>query len=64
MKVIDFVNLCDFPDTVDFTLYDYDVYDVVFEGKCDEIPELFFERKVRGFELHNNKLILNLRAIK
>lgn len=61
MKIRDFVNLIDFPDDVKIIIYSYDVWDDIFSGLCDDMPEYLLDEDVNGFELpEKNTIILNI----
>ena len=64
MKVRDIINLIDFPDQQKVALYDYDVWDIVQEDYADAIYLSMYDRDVKGIEIKDKILILNLEATK
>lgn len=63
MKTIlvqDLLDLIDFPEDCVVELYDYFLYDTVFMGICDEVPEEYKQRKVKGIETSQNRLVINM----
>ena len=61
MKVRDFVKCIDFPDDVKVIIYSYEVWDDIFSGLCDDIPEYLLNEEVVGFEIPGkNNIILNI----
>ena len=64
MKVKDIINLVDFPDQQKIALYDYDVWDIVQEDYADAIYPSMYDRDVKGIEIKDKILILNLEATK
>ena len=64
MLVKDIINLIDFPDQQKVALYDYDVWDIVQEDFADAIYPCYYSRTVRGIEIKDSILILNLESTK
>ena len=64
MLVRDIINLIDFPDQQKVVIYDYDVWDIVQEDFADTINLAYYSRTVRGIEVEDNRLILNLESTK
>lgn len=64
MLVEDIINLIDFPDQQKVSIYDYDVWDIVQEDFADAIYPSYYSRTVRGIEIKDSILILNLESTK
>lgn len=64
MLVKDIINLIDFPDQQKVAIYDYDVWDIVQEDFADAIYQAYYSRTVRGIEVKDSILILNLESTK
>ena len=64
MTVQDILNLIDFPDVQKVCIYDYDVWDTVQEDFADCIYPAYLNRCVRGIEVKNSVLIINMEATK
>ena len=64
MLVEDIINLIDFPDQQKVAIYDYDVWDIVQEDFADAIYPSYYSRLVKGIEVKDKILILNLEATK
>lgn len=64
MTVNDILQLIDFPDIQKVSIYDYDVWDTVQEDFADCIFPSYMDRQIRGIEVKNSVLILNLEATK
>lgn len=64
MLVKDIINLIDYPDEQEVSLYDYDVWDIVQEDFADAIYPCYYSRTIRGIEVKGKKLVLNLEATK
>ena len=64
MLVKDIINLIDFPDAQKIALYDYDVWDIVQEDFADAIYPAYYLRSVKGIEIKDSILILNLESTK
>lgn len=64
MLVKDIINLIDFPDQQKVAIYDYDVWDIVQEDFADAISLAYYSRNVKGIEIQDSVLILNLESTK
>lgn len=64
MLAKDIINLIDFPDQQKVAIYDYDVWDIVQEDFADAINLAYYSRTVKGIEVEDNKLVLNLESTK
>ena len=64
MLVKDIINLIDFPDQQKVAIYDYDVWDIVQEDFADAIYLSYYSRLVKGIEVEDNRLVLNLESTK
>lgn len=64
MLVKDIINLIDFPDQQKVAIYDYDVWDTVQEDFADAIYPSYYSRYVKGIEIQDSILILNLESTK
>lgn len=64
MLVKDILNLIDYPDQQKVCLYDYDVWDNVQEDVADTIYPCYMNRVIRGIEIKDSVLVLNLEATK
>ena len=64
MLVKDIINLIDFPDQQKVALYDYDVWDIVQEDFADAIYPAYYSRNVKGIEIQDSILVLNLESTK
>ena len=65
MNLQDVINLIDFPSDVTITVYDYTIWDDIFVGLSEDVPQGLLARKVSGVEIPaKNKLVINLEAEK
>ena len=64
MLVKDIINLIDFPDQQKVAIYDYDMWDIVQEDFADAIYLSYYSRTVKGIEIKDSILILNLESTK
>lgn len=64
MLVKDIINLIDFPDDQKVALYDYNVWDIVQEDFADAIYPAYYSRIVKGIEVKDSVLILNMESTK
>ena len=64
MLVADIINLIDYPDQQKVAIYDYDIWDTVQEDFADAIYLSYYSRNIKGIEIKDSILVLNLEATK